>query len=211
LTKQRAQVAVGRRKVEGRNSNEASVLTISQEDKERLRSFVEQAKHLESHSLIKGEQLRAKWTLSWKRGEEAKLDTHSVDYEALESILTRLRRFVMTNDAVHLPRVVKVLKRDYPDNRDFLASITDSFLIRQEYGMINIEAGGQAFGEEALFQDFINSHVFHADAERKERLAALGNIVEDKMAYTILLSAVVVKVNAVRALRAFIEKNVDLS
>ena len=183
-------------------------MTLSHEHTMVLRAFLEQAQHLESHSLIEGRQLRAKWTLSWTRGEEATEQTHKVDYEALESVLVRLRLFALNNERVFLPGVVNILKPHYPGNIEFLRSITDMFLIQKEYGIIKAVADGQEFTEEELFNDFINSRVFHQDADGKERLDALGNLLEDGFAYTILLSAIVTKVNAVRALRVFIERNV---
>jgi hypothetical protein len=77
--------------------------------------------------------------------------------------------------------------------------------MRKEYGLVKAVADGQEFTEEQLFNDFINSRVFHRDVEKEERLRALGDLLEDGFAYTILLSAVVTKVNAVRTLKAFIE------
>jgi hypothetical protein len=88
--------------------------------------------------------------------------------------------------------------------------MSDMFLSKKEYGMIKIVTESGEFTEEQLFDDFINSHVFHGDAKKKERLAALGNLLEDGFAYTVLLSAVISKVYAVRALKAFIKANVAL-
>ena len=89
-------------------------MTLSNEDTMVLRAFLEQARHLESHSLIEGRELRAKWTLSLKRGQEVTEETHRVDYEALESVLVRLRPFLLSREAVFLPRVVKILKPHCP-------------------------------------------------------------------------------------------------
>ena len=179
--------------------------SLSEPEKAAVGAFVEQARHLESHSLIQGRQLRAKWTLSLSEGAPAKEETHKVDYEALESVLVRLRLFALNGEQGYLPRIVNILKAHYPENVEYLRSITDMFLIMKEYGMIKAVADGQEFTEEQLFNDFIYSRVFHGDAERRERLKALGELLEDGFGYTILLSAMVTKVNAVRALKAFIE------
>lgn len=185
-------------------------MTLPNDDKNVLRSFLDQARHLETHSLIEGRQLRAKWNLTMTRGEEAREETHRVDYEALESMLVRLRLFAMNDEAVFVPRVVNILKPHFPENIKYLRSITDLFLIKKEYRMLKVKADGQEFSEEELFNDFINSRVFHQDADSRERLAVLGNLKEDGFAYTILLSAIVTKVNAVRRLRLFIERHVEL-
>ena len=120
-------------------------------------------------------------------------------------MLVRLRPFVLEKEEVHLPRIVNILKPPYPENVEYLRSISDMFLIKKEYGSVKAVADGREFTEEQLFSDFINSRIFHRDAERKERLSALGDLLEDGFGYSILLSAMVTKVNAIRALRSFIE------
>jgi hypothetical protein len=181
----------------GTGLTEAEILAV--------KAFVESARHLESHSLIQGRQLRANWTLTLNKGSPAKEQTHKIDYESLESVLVRLRQFAMEREEIHLPRIVNILKPHYPENIEYLRSIADTFLMRKEYGLVKAVADGQEFTEEQLFNDFINSRVFHRDVEKEERLRALGDLLEDGFAYTILLSAVVTKVNAVRTLKAFIE------
>ena len=42
------------------------------------------------------------------------------------------------------------------------------FLNRKEYGIIKAVTESGEFTEEQLFIDFINSRVFHGDADRKE-------------------------------------------
>ena len=165
--------------------------------KTTLQKFFDQARHLDSHSLIEKRQLRAKWTLSWTRGEEIKEETHKVDYEEMESVLVRLRPFTLNDESVFLPRVVNILKPHYPENIEHLCSITDMFLNKKEYGKIKIVAGPQEFSEEKLFNDFMNSRVFHLDAAREERLDALGNLLDDGFVYSVLLGAIVSKVSAV--------------
>ena len=178
---------------------------LSDQEKAVLRTFAEQARFLESHTLIQGRQLRARWSLSWTKGKGSEEATHRVDYEALESLLVRLRPFTLNDEEVYLPKIVNKLKPHFAPNIDHLKSITDKFFNKKEYSGAKIIVNGQEFTEETLFNDFVNSRVFHRDAERKKRLDALGDLLEDGFAYTAFLSAVVTKVNAVRALKGFIE------
>ena len=179
--------------------------TLSDREKTTLRSFAEQARFLESHTLVQERQLRARWSLNWTRGEGSDEKTHKVDYEALESLLVRLRPFTLNNEEVHLPKIVNVLKLQFPDNIDRLKSITDMFFNEKEYGGVKIVVNGQHFTKENLFDNFINSRVFHLDKRKKERLDVLGDLLEDGFAYTAFLSAVVTKVKAVVALKKFIQ------
>lgn len=185
-------------------------MTISDQDQAALRSFLERARHLEAHSLVQKNELRATWTLSMQKGQQATEDIHKVDYEALESILVRLRVFTMEKEPVFLPRMVNILKPHHRENIEFLSGITDMFLIKKEFGQLVAEAGGQKFTIEELFNNFIHARVFHKDSKKEERLTAFGNLLEDGFAYTMVLSAIVTKVNAVRQLRGFVEQNVAL-
>lgn len=168
-------------------------------DKEVLRLFLLHCEHLNAHSLIQNRMLskivpQTKFDLV--KGIITTSRQH-VDDEALESLLVRLRKFNNRRDELYLCKILEVLceYETDPEAAFLLNDNGERFHSQGKYKMLGYQYQGEEFTEADLFDLYINGRIFHADSEKHKKL----EVIKCKLSfdYTMFLSAVINKVNAV--------------
>lgn len=160
--------------------SKASVLS-SQEIIER---FVTRARRVEAHSLVKSGDIEhyaePKMTLSISEAGEVKIQHHvCTDEEAIESLATRLRPFIVKSEPIYLSKVLDAISSSVPvesfaeDETKAFDSVRNWFRHRYEkedskrYGVQLIDEGGVSrtglLSDALLAASWIYTDTVHAD------------------------------------------------
>lgn len=179
-------------------------MPFSDREKTTLRSFVEAAKRLEDHSLIKNKSLKVSFTIKFVKEDGGAIETSKFDDELIDSLLVRLRLFYLEQEDIFLPKVINLLKREFSDPalRSQLDDVRNLSVSRKKHGFILFQTGNSERTSEDIWKAYLYAGKFHNDACHRAVLDELKNI--DDIVYTSFINSILNKTKAVQIVKAFL-------
>lgn len=172
---------------------------VSDTEHALLTRFLEEYKQLaESKPLREGFPCRM--AVKWSRGKELRVETTLPDNDTLGIFLHRLRPFILENESANFKNVVSIIGKSVDDRplRELLGRERRLYDGRDFQQHVKIVTDAIIVNSEQVLYDWLNSHEYHRDPDKRESVDALFKRMPGDFMRAVLVSMLVDKVRAIR-------------
>lgn len=152
--------------------DESLTLTLSEEQVAALREYVERYNELAKS--IAGDEIPNSFKLNVSKGSATtQVEVPNADMMAV--LLHRLRPFALENERTSFSSVASIIGKNVDDLRvrQLLKQERRLYDGRSTQESLKIESNGILLNSETVLKDWLNSHEYHTDADKKAEVAAL--------------------------------------
>lgn len=184
-------------KVEGR-SNVLVRGEFTDPEYETLLCYLDQYEQLAQSKPLK-EGFPCGFHVKGERGSNLEIETSLPDKDTLSILLHRLRPFILEKEHTSFVVVSSIVGRrvEDPHIRQLLRQQRAMYDGRQFQQMMRIEMNSVVVNSDQVLRDWLNSHEYHRDPDKREAIDTLFNSFPGDFARGILISMIVDKVRAI--------------
>jgi hypothetical protein len=140
------------------------------------------------------------------QGTGMEVETALPDNDTLSILLHRLRPFILQTEPASFVRVCAIIGKriDNPSVRGLLRQQSRLYDGRTSQRLMKVALNEQILNSEKLLYDWLNSHEYHRDPDKREVIDELVKHMPDNLMRGILVSMLVDKVQAIRNVAALL-------
>ena len=179
--------------------------TFTDREIETLRLYLDQHEELARSKPLR-EGFPCGFSIKGERGSDIQVTATLPDNVTLGILLHRLRPFILQNEPASFTVVSAIVGRrvDNPHLRQFLGCQHMLYDGRDFQHAVRIVSNEVVVNSEKVLCDWLNSHEYHRDPDKRDAVDALFAIIPDNMKRAILVSMLVDKVRAIQNLASLI-------
>jgi hypothetical protein len=163
-----------------------------------LEQYLDQYDLLSRSGVLK-RGVKSSWSLSWNRDSGTCIETDLPDDDTLGVFLHRLRPFILQQEpASYLKARAAVYRRvDHPEVRDLLKKDLMRYDGRVRQKSVVHKAGDRVINSESFLFDWLNSHEYHRDPDKRAAIDALVASAPAGYTRAILTSMLIHRANSI--------------
>lgn len=189
--------------------NDQTVSTVRGEfdnnEHKKLLLYLEQHDRFR-HSKPLREGFPCSMTLRGEYGKNLELEASLPDEDTLSILLHCLRPFILQNEPASYLTVSSIIGKriDNPLLRKFLHEQREWYNGQKLQQLMKIEVNNVILNSENVLYNWLNSHEYHGDTDKRKAIDELFQCLPDKFGHVILVSMLMDKIKAIRNVAALI-------
>lgn len=169
---------------------------FSDEEAALLRTYLDQYEAVAASPTLNSGlpcSIRLKW-----QGQQAAIETELPDADTLGLLLHRMRPFILQNEPASFLVVSSLIGRkvELQPIRDMLGRLRRDFDGRSFRETIQIDVNDIMLNSDRTLTDWLNSHEYHRDPEKRETVQELLDALPGELARGVFVSMVIDKMRA---------------
>jgi len=146
------------------------------------------------------------FSIMWAEGTSLEVETSLPDNDTLSILLHRLRPFILKNEPASFETVSAIIGRRIEDPylRQLLREQRELYDGRKSRQLFRIASNDVVVNSERVLHDWLNSHEYHRDPDKREAVDALFERMPGDLMRAILVFMLVDKVRAIRYLASLV-------
>jgi hypothetical protein len=134
-----------------------------------------------------------------RQGEPVVVETELPDRDTLSILLHRLRPFILKNEPASFESVAAMIGKVVPNIhiRRLLREERRLYDGRQSQELMRLQANDVTLNSERVLYDWLNSHEYHRDPDKRGAIEALFSGLPGDLARAVLVSRLIDKANAI--------------
>lgn len=188
------------------NEKEKLEAPFTQQEMEQLNGYLSQTEELCKTRLIKS-GLDARIKVNWNVDEGFKIESTLPPEDDLLAILHRLRPFILQEEFASFDRVIRLIGKKFRHKlfRKVLKDYRFLYEGKQIESTFTITSNEMVINSEKTMMDWLNSHEYHRDQDKKKKLEPIFEILSHEGTKAIFVMLIIDKIKAILKLSDLIK------